>query len=270
MKKKYQSTRRSKTRKTVPARELWQANLNLERMNAEMKQLAYIASHDLQEPLRKIITFSDLLKKNTGTQLDAKAKEQVEKIVESSLRMKQLVEDFMRYVNTEVSEKKFKPTDLNFILKDVLQDFDSVMTNSNAQVNGNHLPEISAVPVQMKQLFHNLISNSVKFKKKSVPPVINIDSRILPSKELGKYLKLRNNADYVEITFRDNGIGFGKKFSEQIFAIFQRLHEKEKYDGTGIGLALCRKIVHNHDGEIFAESSEGKGATFRIILPVTH
>jgi len=248
-------------------KELKEANLNLERSNEELRQFAFVASHDLQEPLRKILTFSDLLKRNSGP-LNEKVQEQVEKIMESSMRMKSMVEDLLNY-STSTSKKKFEPVNLNDILKDVLKDFDTIISDTNAQINRNGgLPKIEAVPVQMKQLFHNLISNSVKFKKTDTPPVIDIESRMLSANEIDKYPKLKDNAEYCELTFSDNGIGFKKEYADQIFVIFQRLHDKKKYEGTGIGLALCKKIVHNHGGEIFAEAEDGKGATFRVILPV--
>jgi light-regulated signal transduction histidine kinase (bacteriophytochrome) len=206
--------------------------------------------------------------KKDSVPLTDQAKNYVDKIMESTMRMKKLVEDLLNYSGTD-AKKKFKRTNLNHVFKDALKDFDAIITSENAQVSGNNLPVIYAVPVQMKQLFHNLLSNSLKFRKTNVAPVITIDWHRISDKAASRF-GLREDLAFCEIIFKDNGIGFSKKFNKKIFEIFQRLHEKEKYEGTGIGLALCRKIVHNHGGEIFAEAQENKGATFHIILPMNN
>jgi two-component system CheB/CheR fusion protein len=144
-----------------------------------------------------------------------------------------------------------------------------LIEEKKAKIEVANLPTLEAIPFQMNQLFHNLISNSLKFSKEGVSPVIKIDSRKISEKEIERYPSLNPTNQYVEITFQDNGIGFEQKYAEQIFTIFQRLHNKEIYSGTGIGLALCKKIIENHQGEIFANSKENEGAVFHIILPLT-
>jgi PAS domain S-box-containing protein len=244
------------------------ALLELERSNNELASFSYIASHDLQEPLRKIITFSDKLKEQFKDLIPEEGKEFLDKIVSSSKRMRQLIEDVLNFSRVSNVDKKFTQTDLNEVLKNTLADFDQRILEKKAKVNVDKLPVISAIPLQMSQLFHNLLSNALKFSSTRVLPVIHISSRALPQKDIKKYSKLKN-VPHCELTISDNGIGFNQEYAEQIFAIFQRLHGQNEYSGTGIGLALCRKIADNHNGMIYAESTEGNGATFHIILPVS-
>ena len=248
--------------------ELEEANNNLERINNELQQFAYVASHDLQEPLRKILTFSNRLKEKDANALSATGKEYVEKIRSSSERMRLLIDDLLNFSRISRFDKKFILTDLNNIFKEVLGDFDLLIQEKNAIVQVGKLPVLQAIPLQMNQLFHNLLSNALKFTSPDQSPLIHISCNKLLPEELKKYPKLEPSIEYYKIDFRDNGIGFLQEFADQVFVIFQRLNEKEQYPGTGIGLALCRKIVRNHRGEIFAESGEGKGSVFHVILPV--
>lgn len=248
-------------------RELEEANNNLERINNELQQFAYVASHDLQEPLRKILTFSNRLKEKDADALSDAGKEYVEKIRSSSERMRHLIDDLLNFSRISRFDKKFILTDLNKIFKDVSGDFDLLIQEKNAIVQVGKLPVLQAIPLQINQLFHNLLSNALKFTSPHNAPEINVSCKKLLPEELKKYTQLEPSTDYYEIEFRDNGIGFPQEFADQVFVIFQRLNEKEQYPGTGIGLALCRKIVRNHLGEIFAESEEGKGSVFRVILP---
>ena len=174
-------------------------------------------------------------------------------------------------------EKIYTETNLNEILKNILNDFDLLIHEKKAQLKIEELPTIQAIPLQMNQLFYNLISNALKFSNENLPPVITITSRIPSGKEMKKYSALNKNAvmqkgepqSYTEIVFKDNGIGFEQKYAKQIFTIFQRLHNQDTFMGTGVGLALAKKIVENHYGQIFAEAKENKGAEFHIILPIT-
>jgi two-component system CheB/CheR fusion protein len=247
--------------------QLQEANNNLERSNNELQQFAYVASHDLQEPLRKIITFSNRLKENFANEMPAVGKEYIEKIYASTSRMRHLIDDLLNFSRISQFEKKFVPTDLNEVLRNVLADFDLLIQEHNVDLKVGQLPVVPAVPLQINQLFHNLLSNAFKFTSKKNNPHIEVTSRILPPEELKKYPRLEPSVDYHEIVFRDNGIGFPQEFADQIFVIFQRLHDKDAYTGTGIGLALCRKIVRNHMGEITAESVENIGSAFSVILP---
>ena len=247
-------------------RDLQTTNRELERSNSELQQFAYVASHDLQEPLRKIMAFSDRLQSNFGNQLPDKGKGYVEKIAGSTERMRKLISDLLNFSKTS-RQTETKKTSLSAIIKNVLTDFDEIVKEKNATIKYVNLPVLQAIPVQMEQLFHNLISNALKFTHNKRKPVITITARAFDKNQISRYPRLNKNTNYCEIIVKDNGIGFSAEYAEQIFIIFQRLNDKQEFPGTGIGLALCRKIVINHNGEIFAESTEGKGATFHVILP---
>lgn len=246
--------------------DLQEINEELGRSNNELQQFAYVASHDLQEPLRKIISFSDRLIRYKDS-LPEQAVNYIDKIVDSSQRMTRLIDDLLNFSRTSRSGRKFIKTDLNAILKGVLTDFELIISQKKAGIKSDHLPSIEAIPVQMEQLFHNLLSNALKFTSPNVPPVINISVSKPVREEIDLYGNLDKSLSYIRLIFADNGIGFDPAYANQIFTIFQRLHEKQDFPGTGIGLALCRKIVNNHRGEIFAFSIEGRGASFHVILP---
>jgi len=249
------------------ARELLEANLNLERSNQELQQFAYIASHDLQEPLRKIMTFADRLQKRFASVLPVEGKDYVLRMTASAKRMSVLIDELLNFSRVSKQEKTFYKTDLNKILDTVLLDFDLLITQKKAKVKIEALPVLQAIPLQMKQLFHNLLSNALKFSS-SKPPKIII-SAVTPNKEEVQQLtRGEDPASYCKITVQDNGIGFEPHFATKIFEIFQRLHDKQQYAGTGIGLALCRRIINNHGGDIYAKSVKGAGSTFEIIMPL--
>lgn len=237
----------------------------LNKSNHDLEQFAYIASHDLQEPLRKIRNFTELLEQN----LDEKdiAKKYIHKIDASSNRMALLIKDVLNYSRLSKSEITFEPADLQLIFNDVKTDVELIIEEKNAVVKSSALPVISGIPQQLFQLFYNLVNNALKFSLKK--PEILISSRMLTPKEVKNYEDLHSSVNYVELIFKDNGIGFDQKYAKQIFTIFKRLNPKEKFDGTGIGLALCKKIVDNHHGIIEAESEPGKGTSFKVILPVS-
>lgn len=249
---------------------LYEANINLKRSNEELRQYAYIASHDLQEPLRKIVTFSGRIRKKFADALPDQGHEYLNKIVSSAQRMTRLIDDLLTFSRTIHQNKKFVTVDLNEILREVLQDFDLTIAEKNATVRAGHLPTIEAVPLQMAQLFYNLVGNALKFTSPSKSPLISIEEEEATAEEVQQRMPQAEPGDYRKIAVRDNGIGFDPSFSEQIFSIFQRLHDRDSYMGTGIGLALCRRIINNHGGDLYAEGKEGEGAAFYILIPIKH
>ena len=184
------------------------------------------------------------------------------------MRLSVLIHDVLDFSRIHHTENAFKKTDLGKILKAVLEDFSLLIEERKALVNISSLPSIEVIPIQINQLFYNLLNNSLKFINKTAPPVINVSSRNLARVEVLKFPDLNPTKEYFEILFSDNGIGFDMEFKDKIFEIFQRLHQRHEYPGTGIGLPLCKKIVDNHRGMIFADSQPGAGALFHIILPL--
>ena len=243
-------------------------NLDLKRSNEELSQFAYIASHDLQEPLRKIMTFSNRVNEKFKESLPDGSHDYLLKINSSAKRMSMLINDLLEFSGTNRHNKEFIQTDLNITLEHLLEDFEEEINTKNARIVIDNLPLIAAIPLQMTQLFHNLISNALKFSKKDEPPVITVTSHEMTLEQKEKYNVPDKNADYIQIAFCDNGIGFEEVFSDKIFTIFQRLHAKSAYEGTGIGLALCKKITENHGGNIIAESKSNMGTCFYINLPL--
>jgi two-component system CheB/CheR fusion protein len=181
--------------------------------------------------------------------------------------MEALIHDVLNYSRLGYFENQFVDTDLNQIVQNVLNDFEVLIEEKRAVINSDKLPVISAIPLQMNQLFHNLFSNALKFSKDDEQCKVSIRSRMLTPEDVSEK-NLNKNSTYCEIIFQDNGIGFKQEFADSIFKIFKRLNSKDKYEGSGIGLALCKKIVNIHQGEIFAESTQNHGTTFRFILPV--
>jgi signal transduction histidine kinase len=247
--------------------ELAEANKNLQRSNAELAQFAYIASHDLQEPLRKISTYSQMLESSLGDELNEKSKGYFTKMHASASRMLTLIRDVLAYSQLSATRNLLEKVDLNSVLENVKTDFELLIEQKHATIKAEGLPVLEAIPLQMSQLFTNLISNALKFIRPDVDPVISISAVKMSRDEVKALPALDLNVPYYRITFEDNGIGFEQEYAEQIFSIFQRLHLKTAYEGTGIGLALCRKIVQNHHGDIYAESKKNKGAAFNVILP---
>jgi len=250
-------------------RSLFEANADLRNSNENLAQFAYIASHDLQEPLRKIRTFSTLLQDTYSQDLPVAARSLLGKILRSSERMSTLISDVLNFSTILHGDIAFESVDLNDVLSETIEDFDLLITEKDAVIQKHQLQVIEAVRLQIKQLFYNLLSNALKFSRKDVTPVISITSRILPAGEVQANDALDPKLTYCEICFKDNGIGFQQEYAERIFLIFRRLHSLEQFSGTGIGLALCKKIVVNHHGEIYASSKAGAETVFGVILPLT-
>lgn len=229
----------------------------LARSNRELQDFASVASHDLQEPLRKIEAFSDQLRRRSGESLDDNGRFYLERIEKASRRMRALIDDLLSYSRVSTKAQPFARCDLNKIIEGVLSDLRIRIVETQGKIEIGALPTIEADPIQMRQLFQNLISNALKFHRKDVTPVV----RVTHAAGEGK-------AGHCEIHVIDNGIGFDPKYTDRIFNIFQRLHSRSEYEGTGIGLATCRKIVERHKGGITAHSVPGEGSDFAVVLPV--
>jgi len=246
--------------------ELKEANERLEKSNSELEQFAYVTSHDLQEPLRKIKTFAYRIQEDLKNTQPKATPDYLNKLISSSERMSTLIKDLLNYSKLSKEQQQFEEVDLNEILKDVLNDYEVLIQQKQAQVFAEKLPLVKGIALQLNQLFFNLIGNSLKFSKKEQPPLITIKCRIVNNIAV-PVPEPQADANYYEFCFTDNGIGFNQSYSKQIFEIFQRLNSKEQYAGTGIGLALSKRVVQNHRGAIVAASEEGKGATFKVYLP---
>jgi two-component system, chemotaxis family, CheB/CheR fusion protein len=248
--------------------ELEHINNALEQSNSDLQQFASVASHDLQEPLRKIQMFSKAIKdaiEENGNGNTDDTSHYVDKIIHSSDRMRSLITDVLNYSRLSDNNSTFAVTDLNEIIKGTLEDFELTIKEKNATIQVGELPVLPVIPGQIRQVFQNLISNALKFSKKNVPPLIRITSQPLAKRSFMSMVQ--KDGPFYSITISDNGIGFDPQFSNNIFNLFQRLHSKDKFEGTGIGLAITKKIVEKHNGLIRADSKEDVGATFVIILP---
>lgn len=246
---------------------LQQKNRELERMNQELSSFAYISSHDLQEPLRKIQTFSDRIIETEFENLSEKGKDYFRRMQAGAARMQNLIRDILAYSRTTTTEKVLEVRDLNEVLAHSKGELEVLITEKNALIESDRLPTLKVIPFQMQQLFHNLLTNALKFSKRDLRPHIQIKSELLAG-NAPDHLHLLPDMTYHHISITDNGIGFEPEYSTRIFEVFQRLHARTEYAGTGIGLAICKKIVENHNGAIFAEGEPGKGAAFHIYLPV--
>ena len=241
--------------------ELDEANTELERSNRELQDFAFVASHDLQEPLRKIQAFGDRLKTKHGPALNEEARDYLERMQNAARRMHTLINDLLAYSRVTTNAKPFIETDLGMIARDVLGDLEARVQQTGGRVELSELPTIQADPLQMRQLFQNLIGNALKFHRNDANPIIKVSGDTGPHSKTGPNGRCR-------ITVEDNGIGFDEKYLDRIFTPFQRLHGRGEYEGTGIGLAVCRKIVERHGGTLTAISRPGEGATFVVTLPI--
>jgi len=245
-------------------KELLQINKELELSNTELQQYASLASHDLQEPLRKIITFIRILEERFLPD-NEEAIMYIQKVIASSERMRTLINDLLNYSKLSVSSD-FNNSNLNAILANTISDLELPIKEKNAKIIVDELPRIESIPGQIRQIFQNILSNALKFSRAGVTPEIRISGHKVHAKSIDAAPD--KNGDYVRISIEDNGIGFNEIYLDKIFTIFQRLHGKGEYEGTGIGLAIVKKIVEKHNGILTAKSKEGIGTSFILILPV--
>ncbi len=264
LKKEIEDRKASEQKVKLLNEQLVQNNNQLKLANEDLDRFAYMASHDLQEPLRKIMLFSDKILNSKNS--EAEAQKYFEKIINSSKRMQSLINDLLSFSRQSLSTSDFKLSDLNGIIKEVVGDLDLEIEKSNANVRIEPLPVIYAAPVLMRQLFYNLLSNALKFKKIDRPPDILISSEKITKETLPHKIETENT-EYYRINITDNGIGFDANFAEDIFMVFKRLHSHHEYEGTGVGLSICKKIVDNHNGLISASSRPGEGSVFTVYLP---
>ena len=239
----------------------------LARSNAELEQFAYIASHDLQEPLRKVRAFGDRLEAKYGDLLDERGRDYLDRMRNAAHRMRHLINALLSYSRVTTRARPYEPVDLNTVLQEVLTDLEFRIAQSDARVEVGDLPTIEADGLQMQQLFQNLLANALKFHRQGEPPVVTVTARRFAAREAGEEGFL--DAAFCRIFFEDDGIGFEEKYADRIFDPFQRLHGREEYEGTGMGLAICRKIVERHGGQITVESRPDEGATFIVTLPIS-
>ena len=235
--------------------QLVENNFQLKNTIEELDRFAYVASHDLQEPLRKILVFSDKIQTKYRDAVDKELHRSLEKIVKASERMQSLINDLLRFSRGASGSEDFVFISLNGLMNEVLADMEIDIEKSAAQIQVDPLPEVWGIPSQMRQLFQNLISNGIKFRKAGIVPRIHIYSQ-------------SNGLNHYRIIVQDNGIGFDSKYAEEIFTVFKRLHSYHEFEGSGVGLSICKKIIERHNGMIRAESIPGDGSKFIIDLPV--
>lgn len=234
--------------------ELQKKIIELNRSNYELEQFAHLASHDLQEPLRKLFFYSDAIKQKYADKIDETGRNMMSNMVIAAGRMKELINDLLLYSQMQQQKLEFETVDLNQVIHEVIRDLDLDIKDKNATIELETLPVLHGNRIRLRQLFTNLISNALKYSKKGIPPCIEITAK--------------TDHDSVSIRVKDNGIGFEEEFSEKIFGLFERLHSRDQFPGTGIGLSICRKITDLHNGKISAVSSPGEYAEFNVTLPM--
>jgi len=246
---------------------LEERNLELEQSIKELESFNRVASHDLQEPLRKIQTFISRITENDRASISDQGKEYLSKVESSAHKMRILIDDLLLFSRTNKAEKIFEKTDLNKILESANQELAHDIEEKNAVIQSVQLPVLNVISFQIQQLFVNLIGNALKYSKPDVPPLIKIDCEKLAGRDYPDFIT-DTRKKYFKISISDNGMGFDQQYAEKIFILFHRLHHSTEYVGTGIGLSICKKIAENHNGFIIAEGKPGIGATFIVYLPV--
>jgi PAS domain S-box-containing protein len=239
---------------------LEQRNRELEQRNAELSAFSYVASHDLQEPLRKIQSFNSLILAEEAPNLSEQGKGYFNRTISAAQRMQALIKDLIDYSRVNAAVQQVELTELSQILRQVEQDLGELIAQKQASIKSAHLPAVRVVPFMFLQLFQNIISNSLKYQRANVPPSVLIEYQRLP--------KSAGSEQMHQLTFSDNGIGFKPQYNQRIFGLFQRLHGRSEYDGTGIGLAICHRIMQHHHGTIRAEGRPGQGSTFIVEWPI--
>lgn len=267
LQKQIEEGKRSQEKINLLNKQLIENNLHLKMVNEELDQFAYVASHDLQEPLRKIRVFSDKI--TTIKNDDKEVEKYLAKISRSSERMQLLINNLLHFSRHSVNTSDFVKVDLYQLVKEVISELEVDIERSNTQINLDPLPVICAVPELMRQLFYNLINNAIKFQRKDRSPVISISLENIDPDNAETKEKYISGVPYYKISVSDNGIGFDAKYAEEIFMVFKRLHSYHEYEGTGIGLSICKKIVDKHNGYLTAFGNLNEGATFVIELPET-
>lgn len=243
---------------------LQEANKELENSNHELQQFAYVASHDLKEPLRKIQVFSNMISSKFGHE-QPEANGYLNRVVHSAARMNKLITDLLDYSKLAITDI-FQPANFNTIILEIMDDMELLIEEKQAVIQVGEIPVIHAIAAQIRQVFQNILSNALKFSREGVPPDIRISAEIV--RDLTVDSEPDKEGAYCRIAVQDNGIGFNEAYLSKIFVIFQRLHGRAEYEGTGIGLAIVKKIIDTHNGLITASSEEGKGSTFYIMLPL--
>lgn len=240
---------------------------DLQKMNTELQSFAYVSSHDLQEPLRKIQAFAGRIHEREAPNLSDTGKDYLHRMQDAARRMQTLIEDLLMYSRTNTTERVFKKVNIRDLLLDVKNDFKELLQEKHGIVEIGEMGEFELIPFQFSQLMHNLIGNALKFSKPGIPPFVRITSEMVDGSEAG-VADLSRQKKYFRLSVSDNGIGFSPQYKERIFEVFQRLHGRSEYPGTGIGLAIVKKIVDNHNGVIEAIGEEGEGARFDVYIPV--
>ncbi|HUC84917.1 MAG TPA: ATP-binding protein, partial [Candidatus Acidoferrales bacterium] len=253
--------KRSEQALRVSEEKLRQSAAQLELSNRELQDFAYVASHDLQEPLRKIVVFGERLKEKCGETLGAEPRDFIDRMQKAAARMQTLINDLLGFSRLTTKANAFTPVKLTEIAREVREDLEGRIEQVQGSVEIGELPVIEADGLQMRQLLQNLIGNALKFRRPEVPPVVKVTARKLPDP---------SGLELCELTVADNGIGFDEKYLDRIFNVFQRLHSRSEYEGTGMGLAIVRKIALHHGGTVTARSRPGEGAAFIVTLPAAH
>jgi len=248
------------TERRITETRLAEQRRELQRSNAALDEFASVASHDLQEPMRKILSFGERLTMSAGPALEGDARQDLERMLNAAARMRTLVIDLHTYAQVTARVQQFAPTNLAGIAREVIADLETAVADVGGRVEVGELPVIDADALQMRQLLQNLLGNALKYRRMDTPPVVRLCASTPASTPGGRHCT---------ITVTDNGIGFNEQYAEKIFKMFERLHGRTQYEGSGIGLAICKRIVERHGGTITATSTVGQGATFTVTLPVT-